>query len=70
MPCGTAGQVNMGPFSVPEVYAPLFTSEFSRAEKEMQDGLDIRLELLPPNDLLIALAYSRLAVAVGAQERR
>ncbi|KAL3463577.1 hypothetical protein BJX64DRAFT_256963 [Aspergillus heterothallicus] len=45
------------------------TSEFKRSEKEMSEGLDIRLKLLSADDLLLALAYSWLAMAVGAQER-
>lgn len=45
------------------------TSEFQRAEKEMSEGLEIRLKMLPADDLLLALAYSWLAMAVGAQER-
>jgi hypothetical protein len=45
------------------------TSEFNRSEKEMSEGLKIRLELLPHNDLLLALAYSWLGIAVGCQER-
>lgn len=45
------------------------TSEFEMSEKEMSEGLAIRLEMLPPDDLLLALAYSWLAMAVGAQER-
>lgn len=35
----------------------------------MSEGLKIRLELLPSDDLLLALAYSWLGMAVGAQER-
>lgn len=35
----------------------------------MSEGLKIRLELLPHNDLLLALAYSWLGIAVGCQER-
>jgi len=46
-----------------------YTSEFVRSEKEMTEGLDIRLEMLPSDDLLLALAYSWLGMAVGAQER-
>ncbi|KAF0329893.1 transcriptional xre family [Colletotrichum asianum] len=45
------------------------TSEFSRSEKEMTQGLEIRLEMLQPHDLLLALSYSWLGMAVGAQER-
>jgi tetratricopeptide (TPR) repeat protein len=35
----------------------------------MTEGLEIRLELLSHDDLLIALAYSRLGMALGGQER-
>ncbi|KAK1455472.1 hypothetical protein CMEL01_04232 [Colletotrichum melonis] len=45
------------------------TSEFSRSEREMTQGLEIRLEILEPHDLLLALSYSWLGMAVGAQER-
>lgn len=47
----------------------LCTSEFVRSEKEMTEGLEIRLELLPQNDLLVALAYSWLSMAVAGQGR-
>ncbi|KAH8803590.1 hypothetical protein F5884DRAFT_510069 [Xylogone sp. PMI_703] len=47
----------------------LSTAEFSRSESEMTEGLNIRLQLLPHDDLLIALAYSWLGMAVGSQER-
>ncbi|KAK2596203.1 hypothetical protein QQS21_006351 [Conoideocrella luteorostrata] len=36
---------------------------------EMAEGLEIWLELLPHDDLLLALAYSWLGMAVGGQER-
>ncbi|KAF2753267.1 hypothetical protein EJ05DRAFT_504920 [Pseudovirgaria hyperparasitica] len=45
------------------------TAEFARAEKEMTEGLEIRLRLLDPDDLLISLSYSWLGMAVGAQLR-
>lgn len=35
----------------------------------MIEGLEVRLEMLPPDDLLLALSYSWLGMAVGAQER-
>lgn len=35
----------------------------------MTDGLNIRLELLEPDDLLVALAYSWLSMAVASQGR-
>ena len=47
----------------------LCTSEFARSEKEMTEGLKIRLKLLPPVDLLLALAYSWLSMAIAAQGR-
>ncbi|KAF4458057.1 NB-ARC and TPR domain protein [Fusarium austroafricanum] len=47
----------------------LCTSEFVRSEMEMAEGLEIRLELLPPDDLLLALACSWLGMALGGQER-
>lgn len=47
----------------------LCTSEFARSEREMTSSLAIRRELLPPGDLLLALSYSWLGMAVGAQER-
>lgn len=45
------------------------TSEFTKSELEMSESLRIRLELLPPNDLLVAVAYSGLGMATGAQGR-
>ncbi|KAI1654754.1 hypothetical protein F4813DRAFT_194925 [Daldinia decipiens] len=45
------------------------TSEFIKSELEMAESLRIRLELLPPNDLLVAVAYSGLGMATGAQGR-
>ncbi|KAI1458139.1 hypothetical protein F4805DRAFT_474585 [Annulohypoxylon moriforme] len=45
------------------------TSEFARSEKEMTECLQIRLKLLHPDDVLVALSYSGLGMAVGAQER-
>ncbi|KAF2969313.1 hypothetical protein GQX73_g4250 [Xylaria multiplex] len=47
----------------------LTTSEFSRSEGEMTEGLEIRQRLLAPDDLLISLGYSWLGMAVGGQER-
>jgi tetratricopeptide (TPR) repeat protein len=35
----------------------------------MTEGLKIRLELLPPDDLLLALAYSWLSMEIAAQGR-
>jgi tetratricopeptide (TPR) repeat protein len=35
----------------------------------MTDGLNIRLELLQPDDLLMALAYSWLSMAIASQGR-
>ncbi|KAI0104454.1 hypothetical protein F4814DRAFT_430828 [Daldinia grandis] len=45
------------------------TSEFVKSESEMAESLGIRLELLPPDDLLVAVAYSGLGMAIGAQGR-
>ncbi|KAI0888151.1 uncharacterized protein GGS22DRAFT_185531 [Annulohypoxylon maeteangense] len=45
------------------------TSEFARSEREMTECLKIRLELLHHDDTLIALSYSGLGMAVGAQGR-
>ncbi|KAK6213364.1 putative pfs domain-containing protein [Colletotrichum tabaci] len=39
------------------------------SEREMAEGLETRLEILPSDDLLLALSYSWLGMAVGAQER-
>ena len=47
----------------------LCTSEFARAADEMTDGLNIRLELLAPDDLLVSLAYSWLSMAIASQGR-
>jgi hypothetical protein len=47
----------------------LVTSEFDKAECEMKECLQTRLELLPPDDLLIALAYSYLSIAIASQGR-
>jgi tetratricopeptide (TPR) repeat protein len=35
----------------------------------MTNGLNIRLELLEPDDLLVALAYSWLSMAIASQGR-
>jgi tetratricopeptide (TPR) repeat protein len=47
----------------------LVASDFSRAESEMSEVLKIRLELLCRDDLLLALAYSWLSVAIASQGR-
>ncbi|KAL8658195.1 MAG: hypothetical protein Q9226_001193 [Calogaya cf. arnoldii] len=47
----------------------LSTAGFTQAEEEGIEGLNIRLELLSEDDLLIALSYSWLGMAVGGQER-
>ncbi len=47
----------------------LSSSEFSRAEEEMKECLQTRLELLPPDNLLVALAYSFLSMAIASQGR-
>lgn len=47
----------------------LGTAQFVRAEEEMMEGLNIRLDKLSPDDLLLALSYSWLGMAVGGQER-
>ena len=47
----------------------LSTAEFTKAEQAGLEGLEIRLELLSDSDLLIALSYSWLGMAVGGQER-
>lgn len=47
----------------------LCTSDFHTSEDEMREGLMIRLKLLQPDDLLLALGYSWLGMAVGAQGR-
>lgn len=44
------------------------TSEFARSEREITESLDIRLKLLRADDLLLALTFSWLGMAVGAQE--
>lgn len=44
----------------------LCTSEFTRATDEMTA---LRLDLLEPDDLLVALAYSWLSMAVASQGR-
>ncbi|KAK0631075.1 hypothetical protein B0T17DRAFT_239362 [Bombardia bombarda] len=45
------------------------TSEFARAEEEMANSLHIRQAMLHDDDLLLALSYSWLGMAVGAQGR-
>ncbi|KAI0377693.1 hypothetical protein F5Y04DRAFT_263483 [Hypomontagnella monticulosa] len=45
------------------------TSEFARSETEMRECLQIRLELLAPDDLLVALSYNGLGMAAGTQGR-
>ncbi|KAI0115622.1 hypothetical protein GGR51DRAFT_503594 [Nemania sp. FL0031] len=47
----------------------LTTAEFAKSEVEMTEGLEIRLRLLDPEDLLISLGYSWLGMAVGGQGR-
>ncbi|KAK7990146.1 hypothetical protein PG989_010461 [Apiospora arundinis] len=47
----------------------LCTSEFIKAENEQEEGLQIRLSNLPSDDILLALSYSWLGMAVGAQGR-
>lgn len=47
----------------------LSTAEFTKAEEEGIEALNIRLELLSEDNLLIALLYSWLGMAVGSQER-
>lgn len=45
------------------------TSEFARSEQELAAGLEVRLAMLEPDDILISLSYSWLGMAVGAQNR-
>ncbi|KAL8853088.1 MAG: hypothetical protein Q9221_002119 [Calogaya cf. arnoldii] len=47
----------------------LSTAEFTKAEEEGIEALNIQLELLSKDDLLITLSYSWLGMAVGGQER-
>ena len=47
----------------------LYTAEFAKAEQEGVEGLEIRMELLSDDDLLIALSYNWLGMALGGQER-
>ncbi|CAH0056955.1 unnamed protein product [Clonostachys solani] len=45
------------------------TSEFSSSELERRECLEIRQKMLPPNDLLVALAYNGVGLALGCQDR-
>lgn len=47
----------------------LITSDFVRSEREMLESIEIRRERLPPDDLLMALSYSWLSMAVASQGR-
>lgn len=47
----------------------LKTTDFVKAEEESRESLDIRIELLPPNDLLLHLGYSWLSMSIAAQGR-
>ncbi|KAJ8131732.1 hypothetical protein O1611_g1895 [Lasiodiplodia mahajangana] len=47
----------------------LATAEFVKSEEELTECLNIRSRLLPRDDFLMCLAFSRLGMAVGSQGR-